>query len=413
MWQIGRFRQLVMGVLVLLMAAPAFAQDIRDMQLFAPANLSSYGRGIQPREGFFFNFDFLGWYISPPEQTTVGFSGLTRTAFYGPLPADAIIQTNTLNTSFLNAEPTEGQRIEFGRITSRRGWFVSTYRLVNQTENRWATDVPMVFVDDEFGAEGSKLLEGLVSTDPDVIRDLPIFFDEVEIRNSVEHWSVELMAIHRFRQNHNGGFFEVFAGVRYMEFDDFFGVDARGEGEVIGEGDGEEPEEPEEPEPELLDPEQVGAILADSIWNTTAENHLIGPQIGMRWFRQRGRWVFSTEGRYMAGFNFQNIFQQGALGTELTPPGGLGEPLLMAPTSFNHAEHPEEYSNVAELKAELWYQCTRAVSFRVGWSGLWMDGIGRASNLINYEVPNMGLRTQFNQQDVFVHGLNFGIIFNR
>ncbi len=46
------------------------------------------------------------------------------------------------------------------------------------------------------------------------------------------------------------------SGVRHVEFDDEFGV--------IG----------------------YGGTLGDSRWTAIAENHLVGPQVGGRWFRQ-------------------------------------------------------------------------------------------------------------------------------
>ncbi len=85
----------------------------------------------------------------------------------------------------------------------------------------------------------------------------------------------------------------------------------------------------------------------------------------------------------------------------------------MGPTTFTHADHIQEFTPAVELRAEAWYQLTRAVSVRAGWTGLWMDNIARSSNMINYQVPGMGIRSQFNRQDVFVHGWNLGLIVNR
>ncbi len=434
-------------MLVLLTAASAYAKglhsnlgtnyhgDIEDMQLFAPAEVRPYGNGPQPKEGFFFVFDGLSWSISTPEVTTVGFQGLTRNVYYGPTDADMIVQENTLDTGLLRADFTEGNRIEFGRVVDGRGWFLSVYQLKSQTQNFSISDVDMVFVDDAFGPSGTKLLEGYVPVTmgygtspgppsyktvgtgmvydydyPEIIRDLPVTFDEVSIRNRVETWSVEWMYLHRLRQNRHGGIFELFFGVRYMAFDDEFDVHATGESRFIVDDQGS--------------PTGPGSVLANSWWNTKAENHIVGPQIGARWFRKSGRWMLSTEGRFFAGFNSQNIRQHGVFGTQLNdswpdefeypgPPGNPYVPHTMSTTSFEDSEHISEWSPVAELRAEARFQITRAVSLRAGWTGIWMDGIARASNMINYEVAAMGIADQFNRQEVFMHGLTFGIDVNR
>ena len=38
-----------------------------------------------------------------------------------------------------------------------------------------------------------------------------------------------------------------------------------------------------------------------------AENSIFGPQLGLRWFRQRGRWTISAEGRGFFAVNRQQI----------------------------------------------------------------------------------------------------------
>jgi len=428
------------GLLVFLAGVPALGQNLMDGQIFAPADLSPYGSGIQPSEGYFFRFDGLHWAISKPTATTI--EGLTRLVFYGPfsgdptnppagpqpgvLQQDSFIQTNTLDTGAFRSTFTDGNRTEFGRVCDRRGWIFGIYRLNDQTQQIVASDVDMVFFDPAFGPQGAKLLEGVVGQIPDpadpdatidIIRDLPLKFDDVILENRVEHWSTELMYIHRTRPFHRGGTVEFFAGVRYMEFDDTFIVDARGEGEVAAGDDDDDGGQQQAA--------QVPAILADSIWSTEAENHIVGPQLGARYFKIWSRLMLNVEGRYMAGYNFQSLRQRGTLGTDLDPPGGpvgddddddgggLFEPRLMGPTSFNHAAHFEEYSSVVELRAEARYKLTRAIDVGAGWTGMWIDNVARASNVINYEVPDMGLRTLFNRQNAFVHGVSFTVTVNR
>jgi hypothetical protein len=393
--------------LILAVGLPALAQDLAGLQLFAPVETAPYGRGPQPNEGYFFVWDGLNWYTSSPNVATVGFEGLTRTVFYGPHPideqdllSDAVIQSNSLNTSALRTLRTSGDRFELGRVRGQHGWMVSTFHLKPQTQFLYGSDVIMTFVDDEFGPLGKKLLEGIVGDDGeepavDIIRDLPLTFEDVKIRNSVTTWSVELMYIHRSKQRHNGGFFEWFGGVRYMELNEKFDVDAKG----TPAGEAEEGE--------------VVSILADSAWYTQADNHIIGPQVGLRWFRKRGRLMLSTEGRFFAGYNSQTVRQHGVLGDKLTPPGEEFEPSVMGPTYFNSVLHIEEWSPCAELRADLRFQVTRSVSLRAGWTGTWVDGIARPSAMVNYEVAYMGINGAGNHQDVFINGLTLGIDVNR
>ena len=433
--------RLSVGLLILLIGWPAVAQDMKDLKFFAPADTSTYGSGQKPKEGYFFSFEGLSWYISPAKETLVGAAG-TREVWFGPAFAPNLAdpnnpaagtwlqtarQSSTLDTGFLDTSSTSGNRIEFGRIVDRKGWYFSTYRLNSLNHRHAASNVDMVFIDpdtipvDPITGEFRRVLQGPVGEGPDptapppanpgdpvatipYILDVPVTFKDVLTRNSVDTWSVELMLLGRSRPFHFGANLEWFAGVRYMEFDEVFSVAATGD--IVA-----------------AVPPAVGIIsaLANSNWDTEAENHVIGPQFGIRWWHQRKRWTFSTEGRFMVGFNSQNLRQKGLLGDQLTPPidptTDLFQPALLGPTYFNYAEHPTEWTPVIELRAELKYQVTRAITLKVGWTGIWMDNIARASDLINYQVNSagdmMGLLPQNNRDDVFTHGLTIGFDVNR
>ncbi|NQU25094.1 MAG: BBP7 family outer membrane beta-barrel protein [Candidatus Nealsonbacteria bacterium] len=402
--------RLSLTIAVLLVALPGAAQDLEGFKLFAPADLSEYGTGPKPKEGYFFSFEGLHWYTSPAKTTTIGAPGLTRTVLYGPDPAfDLAIQANSMDTSFFNAPPSAGNRIELGHISDCKGWMLSTYRLKTQNQTAVASGVDMVFDDIAFGPGGAQLLQGYVGidlVDPTliVVANLPVTFDEVSVRNSVSTWNVELMMLRRSRPNHYGGIFEWYAGVRYLEFDEIFSVFADGD---------------------VLNVAGITSTMADSNWDTEAENHIVGPQLGLRWFQKRSRWTLSSEGRFMAGFNSQNLHQTGLIGSELSPPPSnaiaapeLFQPLVLGPTHFRHSAHITEWTPVVELRAELKYQVTRSLSFKVGWTGIWMDNIARASSLVNYELNGesanglMGLLRQNNSDDVFTHGLTVGFDIN-
>ena len=109
----------------------------------------------------------------------------------------------------------------------------------------------------------------------------------------------------------------------------------------------------------------------------------------------------------MAGLNCQNISQAGRHGPQSepgprpvtsTPPAGPivttstpFQPTVMSHTTATHVDYEREFSPVVELRLEGRYQITRAISFHAGWTGIWMDGIARASSVIDYTVPAMGI----------------------
>jgi hypothetical protein len=381
---------MAVGLLILLIGASASGQGLQGMQLFAPAEVSSYGRGTQPNEGFFFVFDGLYWTITPPRVTTVGKEGLDRIAYRGPnLNTDEIDQHNTLDTGQFGAEFTVGNRIEFGRVSNNHGWMVSVFEMRDQGQVITVNDVDVVFDDVAFGLGGQHLLDGNVNPNapPNVILPLPVTFTTLTMHNVVSTWGIEADYIGRSDELHNGGFFEWFIGPRYLEFKDKFWFDANG-----------------------------GILDASEVVND-ADNHIIAGQLGARFFKKQGRWMLSTEGRGFAGLNYQNIHQSGFLGSNLAPIGTTGFPQVMGPTDINHTEFISQFSPGAEMRVEARYQITRSVTFRAGWTGLWLGNIARASNMINYtldpEHTYLGILRDHNTQNVFMNGLVIGIDVNR
>jgi len=430
---------------VCLMALPASAQGLQDAQLFAPAEISSYGGGVRAKEGFFFSFDYLRWSTSAPEGVPIGYPSNGREAWYGPDTGESVIQTNTINTGVFTQQWENGERFEIGDRWQHHGWMLGTLRLKTNSENDIvANGVSMVWDDPPFGTENRRRLQGyylwpvgtpypsdvppedrifVIGRDaeealPAVLRDLPVVFDDFKVENKNETWGVELMYSYRTHPLHHGGFLELYMGARYLEFNDLFSVDARNR--IPGEGDDDTGGDPEE----LVPFWTPGASVADSYWATSADNHIVGPQVALRWFKTSERWTLDTSGRFVAGFNNQNIAQQGTLASRWTPgeiytsaldaePADLqGRPLLMSKSSFSNAAHENEWSPIIELRINLQYQLTRAISVRGGWTGMWIDGIARGSNLNVYRLPSMGLDLADNRQDVFLHGFNFGAQLN-
>jgi len=419
----------IVGVMLAVLATPALAQ-VKDMQCFAPAQVESFGGGRRANEGFFISGEYLRWSISKPDVTTVGYPGLTREVYYDT--GISRIQTNTLDTSFIGSKFTDGSRVDLGYIEGHEGWLFSGTFLSTLGRTYGVASADIVFDDPEFGPRPTyRLLQGYVDDALTDIQNLPVTFtapyiedlepDEggdpdtlpepswgVMMENLVKHWSTELNYIYRFHPTRRGTTWELFLGVRYFELNEDFNVWA--------------PYSyvPYDPTADENDPDGVGfptrvGILADSYWFTKAENHVVGPQIGGRFFRSYNRWTFDVQARFFAGFNFQNIKQHGVLGSRLNPSADPIEdvPLFMGPTGFSHSASEEEWAPCAELRAGIKYQLTSKLSLSVGWTGLWMDNVARASNMILYRVPDMGITMDHNTQDLFINGVTAGVEFNR
>ena len=133
--------------------------------------------------------------------------------------------------------------------------------------------------------------------------------------------------------------------------------------------------------------------------------------------------MFSTEGRFLAGLNCQNIQQHVNMGPSLDPgiydDGSHApyyrpfEPMAMGPTTATHVVYAREWSPAIELRVEGRYQITRSISFHAGWTGMWMDGIARASELVEYSLPAMGINMADHRESIFVNGLTLGFDINR
>ncbi|MEN6558048.1 MAG: BBP7 family outer membrane beta-barrel protein [Thermoguttaceae bacterium] len=395
--------RIAIALLATFLAYPAFGQGPLGMQLFAPADTSTYGGGNPPNEGYFFAFDGLFWSIPAPRKALIGTTGYREVAtnviqhINGPQSQEPVTvtyaQTSTLHTDDLQAEFQAGQRFEFGRVEDNNGWLVSIFRLGPSSQKVSANNVDVLLGDEIDPNTGHGLLYGLIGrgilvsgTDSWIIGkwdNLPVTFDQATIHDKVDTWGVEASYLRRSHTFHNGGNVELFLGARYFEFNEVFIVHGYG-----------------------------GVLDDNTYWKTSGDNHIVGPQIGGRYFKQQGRWTFSTEGRFMAGFNMQNTVQQGEFGY-LGSPNSIMKPEAWQGSAYSHRETVNEFSPLVELRVEAKYMITRAVTFKAGWTGFWVDGIARPNDMIVYQVPDMGISTANNRQSVFVNGVTVGFEINR
>ena len=191
----------------------------------------------------------------------------------------------------------------------------------------------------------------------------------------------------------------MFLGVRYLEFNDHFGFTS---------GDNPAGVAPNTP---------ASSYLAESNWTTEADNHIIGPEIGTRYFKKQGRWMFDAESRFAAGINCQNFHQYVDMGPELNPqpnhPSPPFVPLSLPPTTTTNSAYETVFSPVVELRLEARYQFTQAISFHAGWTGMFVDNVARASSVTFYQIPNLGIDTTQNKETFFVNGVTIGFDINR
>jgi len=401
-WNLAKLCLGVTGLL-LLTALPAWGQGLRGMQLFSPAEVTPYDHhnGLPANEGFYFGWDTLTWHISRPETAVIGNTRQqSRIVYDVGDDVNSWTQTNTMDTSALLSTAKGGDRLEFGRMFEHYGWSFSAFALKSQTQWFMGSDIGIVFADDPtWGVPSGGRLEGPVITGG-INRPLPVIFDYVTVQDKVRTWNVELMGVMRSNQIFFGGYWEFMAGGRYMEVQDTFTVEGTTKNTGTAAND------------------RVRNILGESFWDTDARNNLIGPQLGVRWFRQRGRWILSSEARFFAAFNNQSIRQQGVLGTNLLMPQNtrtLGEPSRMAPTQFSHELFQTDFCPSAEIRVEAKYQLARSFTIRAGWTGMWMDQIARPSGMVEYTLAKdsvMGIRGD-DLQDLIINGFTIGLDVNR
>ena len=65
---------------------------------------------------------------------------------------------------------------------------------------------------------------------------------------------------------------------------------------------------------------------------------------------------------------------------------------------------------MAEMRVEGSYQITNSFALKLGYTATFVDNITRASQIVRYRLPDMGIRNdQIGEQTIFVNGADFGI----
>ncbi len=421
-----------------------------DYNWFAPPDLSQYGNGPSANEGMFFQYDRLIWAVNGPKGTPIGSPAAERTVFLPTDPAlpfngDTIVYQNDVSNCFAETEFVWGNRYELGYVVDDQGWLFSIFHIHTQDKQYANRDVQVAFndplgvtfgwvdlngdfYDDDLNGNNiyGRPLDGngdgtIENVDipplfgfptngvfgPTDFNDrtfTPVYFSTINAQNRTTMAGSELMKIWRQAPGHNGGVFEWMLGVRYMNMTDRFNVSAVAPRAQI----------------DVFRPHVIDELMLSSRIN----NHLVGPQFGVRWFNIRGRWRFTTEGRFMAAANFQQARVNGqyfsAAPTQFRSRAGAvaavpvpGTLTNLYSTAFKDNTTEETFAPTGELRVDVSYQFTKSVAFRMGYTGMIAGGVGRASRRVDYTLPNLSVLDGNKAESLIVNGFNFGFEINR
>lgn len=381
---VTRFSAILFGLATaILLSLPAFGQQHQpliepdyfqpDFQFFAPAEYNEYGGEPQPNTGWFFAYDRMYIYMTRPQQ----------------------------EQSYTEGDFTWGNRFDVGYMTDENhGWLLTAINvgnpnaaLVTNVErlNRWVE-----LYDGGGGGGGGATTSTPVFPEQD--RDDPFWFDRrymvQQSLNFATYNGVELNKSFRLEPLHNGSILEPIMGLRYHIFRDWTQRQAyqrfTDDGTPV----------PNLPTPDIALDDATIERLSTDMWNYT--NHLVGAQLGVRWYKKQTRWVLNGEFRAFAAQNFQSMFHEIAQVTTMGTVGTDSETIMTLNEKARTYDHSDEFAFGCEVRAEAAYELTRDIALRFGCQVIeYGAGIGRGNNFSD------------NSQDLTLVGFTFGFTVNR
>ncbi|MFM7245059.1 MAG: BBP7 family outer membrane beta-barrel protein [Planctomycetaceae bacterium] len=400
-------------------------QDFYDFQMFAPPDLQDYAIRQDPREGIFFTYDRTYWALTPPQSRPI------LNDFFipvQPLSPFAVAQLN--NNLIRSGNPSSGMYV-FGsdplRLDLNTNWMMTDLQWGNRFEGGWIyDDYGMLFNYSQSGPDsqaftttnafavnspttnftqtpvsgGGGLVNGglpLVVTTITSVSPPPdhIITQTLTQRNSTELTSAGFAwAVRRNLSSAGSGELRTMRftfGPRYLQVADRYSIDYSSNQQGFVDGC---------PQGDFCDLQNGG-------WETRAFNNIVGPEFGLNYVFERGRWSIETDLRFTAGMNFQNTLYRGsnfpaALGADYfrstyTFANTVGQSFntgvqsVAAPPLFvqiygigqtnatNDAEHNFVFAPLGEWRLRGRYRVSKAVSLNVGYTGMWLGSITRAS----------------------------------
>jgi hypothetical protein len=156
----------------------------------------------------------------------------------------------------------------------------------------------------------------------------------------------------------------------------------------------------------------LGTALQTGAWETYTSNNMVGPEFSVLFESRQGRWQFSSELKFTAGFNWQNNIYRGSnfpnsLGADYlratftpsttqtaggtTPPTQLNAPPLFLQiygvgqnNATNSAEHRFVFTPIGEWRFGTQFRVSEAIRLHAGYTGMWLGSIARASTNTGY-----------------------------
>jgi hypothetical protein len=348
----------------LLPFGPTTLGTMTDMQIWAPPDLYPIDGFIKPNTGPYFQYQRLFWSIHQPAHALVG----------SPDPLAAGLSDN--DNSFIHATFVWGNIFDFGFMDDcGYGWNCSILKTNDQFNSLHESQTNVGFIN------------GPTGTATQITFNAPVITGDLQLLNVTRMAGIDLMKTWRYPQSEkNGGFFDMGAGVRFFQFHDRFDVS----------------------EPNALAP------IAD--WDLGIDNDIVGPEVAIRYVQQREHWIFDGQFKFTAGANFQNATETGST---------INQNLQGFPNiGFINHLNVVTFAPLGELRLNESYQLTKNASITVGYSGILMSGIGRASRRIDYTLNNvtglgstagqdLGIINGAKNDHVFINGVNFGFQINR
>ena len=404
-------------------------QDFYDFQIFAPPDLQEYAIRQDPQEGLFFTYDRTIWAVTPPQSRpilndffipvqplspfavaqlnnnliTAGYPGSGLYVF-GSDPLRLDLNTNWMRTNLQWGNRFEGGWIydDFGMLFSYYGSGPDSQEFV--TQNSFAVNSPTTTFTQSAVAGGGfvggnvLVVTTITATSPPPDHIISQFLTQ---RNSTELTSYGFAwAVRRNLSTAGSGSMRTARftlGPRYMQVADRFTLtyNSQQEGFVNGCPDGN------------ICPLQNGG------WDTSAYNNIVGPEFGLNYKYDKGRWSLETDLRFTAGMNWQNTLYQGsnfpaALGADyfrstytfantVAQGSNAASPVASPPlfvqiygigqtNATNTAEHNFVFAPLGEWRLRGRYKVSKAISLNVGYTGMWLGGITRASTNTEFKA---------------------------
>ena len=195
------------------------------------------------------------------------------------------------------------------------------------------------------------------------------------------------------------------------------GLYANSAGDIIGIGGAD-----------TLTGQGVGSPLQTGAWETESLNNLVGPEFSLLLETTRGRWTFSSELKFVAGFNWQNLRYRGAnfpdsigadyLRATFNPSstvtqsglgsGTTGDVVAVTPpppplflqiygvgqqNATNDAEYQFRFSPIGEWRFGGQFRVSQAITLHAGYTGMAIGSIARAA--ANTAYRSVEKRTQY------------------